>query len=49
MVARMQHAGIPDVFLYEAREGGHSGTSDPRDEAKKAALVFRFFGEYLGR
>lgn len=47
MVARMHEFGIPDVFLYEAREGGHSGMSEPRHEAKKAAVVFRFFAEYL--
>jgi prolyl oligopeptidase len=42
MAARMQQMGIPDVWFYENREGGHGAAADNRQAAHKQAMVFEF-------
>ncbi|HEV7167852.1 MAG TPA: prolyl oligopeptidase family serine peptidase [Micrococcaceae bacterium] len=34
MAARMEAAGIPDVWFYESLEGGHAGAADNRQAAR---------------
>ncbi|WP_084500277.1 prolyl oligopeptidase family serine peptidase [Brevibacterium album] len=47
MAARMQEAGIEDVWFYEDRDGGHSAASDNEQAARTRALSYRFLMEQL--
>jgi prolyl oligopeptidase len=42
MAARMQARGIPDVLLYENREGGHGGAADNAQRAHMLAMGYEF-------
>lgn len=47
MAAKMQDAGIPDVWFYEDTEGGHSAAADNRQAARTHALSARFLWKEL--
>jgi prolyl oligopeptidase len=42
MAARMQDMGIPDVWFYENREGGHGAAADNKQSAHMRATIFEF-------
>ena len=47
MAARMQAAGIDDVWFFEDTEGGHSAASDNEQTAFTRALSYRFLWNAL--
>ncbi len=47
LAAKMQEAGIENVWFYEDTEGGHSAASDNRQAARTRALSFRFLWKAL--
>lgn len=46
-VAALEEAG-QDVTYFENTEGGHAGAADNAQEARKNALLYRFFARRLG-
>jgi prolyl oligopeptidase len=47
MAARMQARGIPNVLMYENREGGHGGAADNAQRAHMLAMGFEFLRQHL--
>jgi prolyl oligopeptidase len=47
MAARMQARGIPDVWFYENREGGHGAASDNKQAAHLRAAGYEFLWQHL--
>ena len=47
MAARMQERGIPDVWFYENREGGHGGGADNKQLAHMRASAYVFLWDRL--
>lgn len=47
MAAKMQAKGVPDVWFYEDREGGHSAASDNEQAARTRALSYAFLMRQL--
>jgi prolyl oligopeptidase len=47
MAARMQEMGIPDVWFFENREGGHGAAADNKQAAHLHASAFEFLWERL--
>jgi prolyl oligopeptidase len=47
MAARMQDMGIPDVWFYENREGGHGAAADNKQAAHLHAAAYEFLWERL--
>lgn len=47
MAAKMQSLGVPDVWFYEDREGGHSAASDNEQAARTRALSYAFLMRQL--
>jgi len=47
MAARMHARGIPDVWFYENREGGHGAASDNKQTAHLHASAYEFLWERL--
>ncbi len=48
MAAKMQEMGIPDVWFYENREGGHGAAADNRQSAHLHAAAYEFLWDRLG-
>jgi prolyl oligopeptidase len=47
MAAKMQEMGIPDVWFYENREGGHGAAADNKQTAHLEAANYEFLWERL--
>jgi prolyl oligopeptidase len=47
MAARMQEMGIPDVWFYENREGGHGAAADNKQAAHLHAAAYEFLWSKL--
>lgn len=47
MAARMQDLGLPNVWMYENREGGHGGGSDNKQMAHYLAASYTFLFDRL--
>jgi prolyl oligopeptidase len=47
MAAKMQELGIPDVWFYENREGGHGAAADNKQTAHLEAANYEFLWERL--
>lgn len=47
MAARMQQLGIPDVWFYENREGGHGAAADNKQSAHLHASAYEFLWDRL--
>ncbi|GAB3562898.1 prolyl oligopeptidase family serine peptidase [Spelaeicoccus albus] len=47
MAARMQALGVPNVWVYENREGGHGGGSDNKQMAHYLAASYTFLFDTL--
>jgi len=47
MAARMQAMGIPEVWFYENREGGHGAAADNRQSAHMRAAAWEFLWKHL--
>jgi prolyl oligopeptidase len=49
MAARMQALGIPGVWFYENREGGHGAAADNKQSAHLHASAYEFLWDRLNR
>ena len=47
MAARMEAMGIPDVWFYENREGGHGAAADNKQSAHLHAAGYEFLWQHL--
>jgi len=47
MAAKMQGLGIPDVWFYENREGGHGAAADNKQTAHLEAANYEFLWDRL--
>jgi len=47
MAAKMQEMGIPDVWFYENREGGHGAAADNKQSAHLHASAYEFLWDRL--
>ncbi len=47
MAARMQARGLPDVWFYENRDGGHGAAADNKQSAHLKAASFEFLWQHL--
>jgi len=47
MAARMEAMGVPDVWFYENREGGHGGAADNKQTAHMRAAAYEFLWKHL--
>ncbi|MGC4190705.1 MAG: prolyl oligopeptidase family serine peptidase [Thermomicrobiales bacterium] len=47
MAARMEAMGIPKVWFYENREGGHGGAADNKQTAHMRAAAYEFLLKHL--